>query len=243
VGGVASLVIIAAIVIIVARQLTAHGQQALPRVVVTPAPEAKAVAPVADDDAVPSAGPSLVIDAEPEALVLVDGKKIGNTPQVVPHAPGKVVVELRAEGYRPHHEVLTLGATDHKMTIKLEHLKGAKGVAAPAAHVEPAGAPKEAKEPKEAIAAKPAKEPAADEESGEAAPSAGGGGLGFLSITTDPWARVWIDGKDTGRSTPIVKMSVPAGKHHLELKTRTSSVAADVVVGKGRVASITKTID
>ncbi len=41
---------------------------------------------------------------------------------------------------------------------------------------------------------------------------------GYLIANTVPWARVWIDGKDTGRSTPIAKRSrleLPPGKHRV----------------------------
>jgi serine/threonine protein kinase len=39
---------------------------------------------------------------------------------------------------------------------------------------------------------------------------------GFLVVTSTPWARVWVDGRDTGKMTPITeraKIPVAAGKH------------------------------
>ncbi len=39
---------------------------------------------------------------------------------------------------------------------------------------------------------------------------------GYLIVTSTPWARVWVDGRDTGKMTPITaraKLPVSAGKH------------------------------
>ena len=51
------------------------------------------------------------------------------------------------------------------------------------------------------------------------------GKTGYLIANTQPWARVVIDGKDTGRSTPIPpisKIALKEGKHQITF-----------VVGKG----------
>lgn len=45
------------------------------------------------------------------------------------------------------------------------------------------------------------------------------GGSGTLVIQTLPWARVFVDGRDTGRNTPVRELSVPAGTHRLGLRT------------------------
>ncbi len=47
----------------------------------------------------------------------------------------------------------------------------------------------------------------------------GGGGFGTLTINTVPWARVFIDGRDTGRNTPVRDLRVPAGQHTIGLRT------------------------
>jgi hypothetical protein len=47
----------------------------------------------------------------------------------------------------------------------------------------------------------------------------GGAGFGTLTINTVPWARVFIDGRDTGRNTPIRDLRVPAGQHTIGLRT------------------------
>lgn len=51
--------------------------------------------------------------------------------------------------------------------------------------------------------------------------SAGGGsstGTCAVSIGSRPWAHVWIDGRDTGVSTPVRDFKLPCGRHKLELK-------------------------
>ncbi|MCB9595939.1 MAG: serine/threonine protein kinase [Sandaracinaceae bacterium] len=47
----------------------------------------------------------------------------------------------------------------------------------------------------------------------------GGGSTGTLTINTVPWARVFIDGRDTGRNTPVRDLRVPAGDHTIGLRT------------------------
>lgn len=65
-----------------------------------------------------------------------------------------------------------------------------------------------------------------------------------LTITTGAPARVWVDGKDTGLTTPVQKLEVPAGSHKLKLvsvKTRKATVVA-VKVTAGQQLSIQKKI-
>lgn len=44
-------------------------------------------------------------------------------------------------------------------------------------------------------------------------------GRGVLVIQTLPWARVYVDGRDTGRNTPVRELRVSAGRHVLGLRT------------------------
>jgi hypothetical protein len=39
-----------------------------------------------------------------------------------------------------------------------------------------------------------------------------------VSISSVPWSELWLDGKSTGRRTPVVDYKVPCGKHKLGLK-------------------------
>jgi hypothetical protein len=41
---------------------------------------------------------------------------------------------------------------------------------------------------------------------------------GEISLNAVPWAEVWIDGKNTGKTTPIAKLEVPLGTHEIVFK-------------------------
>ena len=41
---------------------------------------------------------------------------------------------------------------------------------------------------------------------------------GTLDVSCVPWCRVYLDGKDVGRSSPIVSLLVPNGRHELKLE-------------------------
>lgn len=121
--------------------------------------------------------------------------------------------------------------------------KGEEEPAPAAAKEEPAPEPKKKGKRARAVAAPRESEetaaPAADDDV-----TAGMPANGYLSVFSTPWARLILDGKDTGRSTPVVRMTVPAGKHHIELKTRAgTTVAADAVVTKGKEARVVKNIE
>ena len=73
------------------------------------------------------------------------------------------------------------------------------------------------------------------------APTAATTGRGRVSIKYSKpyYARVWIDGMDTGKSTPVMGYEVPAGEHSIELKAdehgRSSSLRTVRVTGDGHV--------
>ena len=54
-------------------------------------------------------------------------------------------------------------------------------------------------------------------------------------IQTIPWARVFLDGRDTGQNTPVRSMAVPAGSHRIGLRTsdgQMHEVTVDVPAGE-----------
>jgi hypothetical protein len=68
---------------------------------------------------------------------------------------------------------------------------------------------------------------------------------GFLSIDTDPFTRVWVDGEDTGRTTPVRRLPLSPGHHrvtvlNLELKLCESF---PVDVKAGRTVTIERTLE
>lgn len=61
------------------------------------------------------------------------------------------------------------------------------------------------------------------------------GALGTLVVYTVPWSLVFIDGRDTGRTTPLVAYPLPAGSHELRLQAATGQVheqRIEVVAGQ-----------
>jgi len=64
-------------------------------------------------------------------------------------------------------------------------------------------------------------------------------GAGELLISTVPWSRVLIDGRDTGRDTPVRALRVPAGAHRIVLRTPDGNDhEVAVVVQPGRTVRI-----
>ncbi len=64
---------------------------------------------------------------------------------------------------------------------------------------------------------------------------------GYLIANTVPWARVWIDGKDTGRSTPIAKRSrleLKPGKHKVTFVFGKQKFPYTVTIESGKTAKL-----
>ena len=55
------------------------------------------------------------------------------------------------------------------------------------------------------------------------------GGRGHLMIQTLPWARVFLDGHDTGRNTPVRDLPVSAGSHRIGLRTTDGTMHEETV--------------
>lgn len=66
-------------------------------------------------------------------------------------------------------------------------------------------------------------------------------GEGMLTISTVPWARVFIDGRDTGRNTPVRNLRVPAGHHAIGLRTEDGNMhTVQVTVGAGETVRVVR---
>lgn len=119
--------------------------------------------------------------------------------------------------------------------------------AAPAPEVAPTPAPepREAPEPPPApvaaAVAAPAPQPEPEEEPVEAAQEAG---PGTLTVNTYPWAKVFVDGADLGR-TPLVGHSLPAGTHQLELivpSANDKKITETVTITAGEETKVVKRV-
>lgn len=80
------------------------------------------------------------------------------------------------------------------------------------------------------------------DEAAHAAPEpAAGEPAGTLVINTMPWARVFIDGQDTQRNTPVRRLRVPAGTHSIGLRTHDGVMhTVQVTVAAGQTARIVR---
>ncbi len=67
---------------------------------------------------------------------------------------------------------------------------------------------------------------------------------GRLTLQSRPWARILLDGKDTGRFTPVAEMTVAAGEHVVELVNDEDRLSArfTVTIKPGVVTSVTRTL-
>ena len=67
--------------------------------------------------------------------------------------------------------------------------------------------------------------------------------VGFLTVTTDPTAKLEIDGVDTGKTTPVTKLSLAVGKHKvtvtsLDGKTK-RTLGVTIVAGEEKRLTVT----
>jgi len=166
---------------------------------------------------------SLSIDSTPqdaEVTRVGADRPLGKTPLTVVQPRSTQVIELRIEraGYAPATYKI-IPDLDKAVRIDLVRLS-----------------PEEANTPPEAIASHPAARAAAAARKVAAArpspPSEAvvvdDGRPCFLTVGSFPWARLWIDGKDSGQPTPVVHLQVPCGAHKLRFKR--DDAAIDQVV-------------
>lgn len=231
VGGLASLIIVLALGILLMRART-------PARRVTPPPPREVHAPQLY---------RLTVESEPMAEVFINGRPAGMTPYVHQLGRGAYDVEVRAKDYSPARRVIHLQDADALLHFVLEKTP-------PKVTAKPERATDEDNEDEPEVAPPPgsntptttARVPAKPEARTSPIPPSlhsSSGSTGYISLTSAPWARVFLDGQDTGRSTPIVKMSLPVGKHEIELRTPKKTIKLTTTIAKGREARIHKLIE
>ncbi len=67
--------------------------------------------------------------------------------------------------------------------------------------------------------------------------------VGYLTVTTDPAAKLEIDGVDTGKTTPVTKLALAVGKHKvtvtsLDGKTK-RTLGVTIVAGEEKRLTVT----
>ena len=70
-----------------------------------------------------------------------------------------------------------------------------------------------------------------------------GDDAGLLTVRTDPWGKLFIDGVDTNRMTPLIELRLKPGKHFVRIEDpiggRADGVVVDVVAGKHAALQLT----
>jgi len=168
------------------------------------------------------------------AVVKLDGEPVGFSPvalHLVGAAPVLLTVEL--EGHHAVEQLLVPTQTPPSLSVALQRVPVAKPERAAKGHRRIAHA---APSPKATPAPAPAPSVTV-----EAAPS----GPGFLALQSKPWAKIFVDGADTGRFTPINNLKVPAGQHTVRLVNEENRLSAEftVDVAAGATVKVAKNLN
>lgn len=175
----------------------------------------------------------LVINTRPPgADVLVNGRAYGKTPATVedldPTKTAKVVLKKRGHGTVT--KLVSFGDSfEQSLDIDLggggggggkDEEKGSSGSSSSSASAAPTPAP--------------------------AAPAASGDKEGYLIANSQPYARVFVDNKDTGKTTPIAprdRIALKAGKHSVTFVTSSKRVSFDVVIRSGEETKLVRNLN
>ena len=170
-------------------------------------------------------GRLVVATRPPGADVLLNGRPYGKTPTTIedldPTKPYKVTVKKK--GFSALNKTISFGDSfDQTVDLDLEGGAGGGGGGDKPAAGGPAPAP-----------APGSSAPAAAQNGGGGAAA---GGDGFLVANSHPFAQVWVDGRDTGKVTPIVsrdRIPLKAGKHIVTFVTSGKKFSYDVQIRGG----------
>jgi Protein kinase domain/PEGA domain len=180
----------------------------------------------------PLPGKVIVTPTPPVAAdLIIDGRPSGQLPPFVHTlSPGAHRIELRAEGYKPFAATVQVapGGAPIELDAKLEaerplQIQGVVLTQAPDAAPAPAPPPRNrpsSRKPQRATPPAPPVEPlvAAPPPQLAAATPLPPPSIGYLVVQTKPATRLTIDGRDTGRWTPVPPanpIALPAGTHTL----------------------------
>jgi tRNA A-37 threonylcarbamoyl transferase component Bud32 len=200
----------------------------------------------------PSTGSIEIYSVPSSAEIKLDGVPRGRSPlRMQGVRTGTRRVEVRADGFLPvTKDVAIEGGQTSQVKVELVAAQLLPR-AAPPVPTSPSGAASAARTARQnppPVPAQPSTRgpgaPAGQPDPGkpasaQPATAAGrlprGDKLGTLVVYTVPWSMVFIDGQDTGRTTPLVAYPVAAGRHELRLQTTAGQVhqeQIDVVAGQ-----------
>jgi serine/threonine protein kinase len=195
-------------------------------------PEPTPATPAAAEEIAPvKIAPTVVhfsFDSNPqESLVTrVDtGQVIGKTPvtATVPQAAGVITFRFEKTGYKPS---LYKAIPDLDKVVRVDLVPLVAEGASEPAHAPAPGRPPIARKAVRPGSTVPASthRPATEESC-------------WLTVGSSPWAELWIDGRDSGQPTPVVRMPVTCGAHKLRFKRGgdpSIDEAVSITVSSGR---------
>ncbi|MCC6748746.1 MAG: PEGA domain-containing protein [Deltaproteobacteria bacterium] len=190
-------------------------------------------------------GRALIQSEPPGALVALDSKARGTTPLTLSElAPGRYKVSFSLEGYEGRTAGLTVQAGKQaEVKVQLVARSVASGEDDGSAAVRPTPPPRKPKRSKtHERTGGSERDPGTKPEGGETG-TASVAGQGFLVANTTPWAKVLIDGQDTGRTTPIAprsKIPLKAGKHTVTFVVEGKRFSFPLSVKAGETARLIK---
>jgi serine/threonine-protein kinase len=134
----------------------------------------------------------VAVSTSPEDAVLtVDGRPAGTAPAILEVPPGRHVIRAEAPQHRPAEREVQV-APGGRLAVQLALVAEESLPVDPPAPAEPSS---DARRPSPAVVPAP----------------------GFLNVSSEPWARITIDGRATGLSTPARGIRLAPGPHVVEL--------------------------
>lgn len=185
---------------------------------------------------VPTSYTGIIRSDEPDVSISIDGKPVGKTPEV--SAAGLALGPHKVQASKPGFVTLNTDllnpevkeVVELKLLMTKEEPRGGlkKDPKARGPKTEPAPKPAVAETPRTQLTPEPARPTKAKR--------------GQLACTTKPvGAEVWVDGKPTGRTTPIALSSpleLSVGKHRVTFKLNGRELTKDVTIGEREVAKL-----
>jgi hypothetical protein len=153
----------------------------------------------------------------PGAWIKLDGSPHGRTPKLIKglKATGQYQLELKRPGLPPWTGTIIYdGAPVKEVRPRLEKEKKPP--------------PKRGAAPPPPDKIKPAKKPAPPDKPKEK-PVAKAEGFGTLRLNSKPWGKVYIDGKDLGKNTPLLDHKLKAGEHTITIEFSTGETKTEKV--------------
>jgi hypothetical protein len=134
-----------------------------------------------------------VASEPPGAMVTADGVELGRTPLTVPFkGRSTVALVLALDGYEPLRKDLVASEQPTPFRGVLKAMPGASPTP---------------------VAAAPTPAPAAPHAAGPSSAK-----TGHIGLQSRPWGRIKIDGKDTGRFTPAMDITLTSGTHKVSIR-------------------------